>query len=653
MDHDLQRSAYQLVPNNPTLPPSHRPVGGGVMEEQEVPLQLASGGPVDSLGSDCKDSFGASGPLDGVKGEFLVLEEFATFDSPGVQRCPGKLVSFHDVAVRFSWEEWQHLDLAQRTLYRDVMLETYSNLVFLRISRAKPNRFFPDYLLPSLLAMLPEHSVHCQQQERMKGFLKLMSFDDVVVDFSWEEWQHLDIAQRTLYRDVMLETYSNMVSLGHHIPKPNLIVKLEQGAEPWRREDSDKNLTDVQAMKDVTSCQESPDEYLREVSVTNSNTVEERTRLVTTSNLSSKDKLELIRNNGNSLGMRTEVFIEYQNMLPYGEPDEVHVAYKPPDQSLRYLDHFSQKDKSPNELQYFEHSGKRKVLNSEIIFFSRNWVHVREPSCKYNEYREDYNKSTFLAQGVHQGGKTTPECAVYGNLFYLRPIVSTHQKMYKGDDPCICSECEKFFRKKIHLTKPQSKYPEEKSNEYIQCAKSTSQKSNLTFQPQTPIEDKPYEHEECRKFQKSALSRHQRAYMEKEPYECNQCGKSFTCKEHLDVHQRIHIGEKHYEYKKCEKSFTQKSNLTLHQSTHTGEKPYECNQCGRSFRIKSHLTSHQRTHTGEKPYECNKCGKSFRRKSHLTSHQRTHTGGNVMDVTRVGSLSEASQTILHQRTHTG
>ncbi|XP_069850999.1 zinc finger protein 25-like isoform X1 [Dipodomys merriami] len=625
-----------------------------------------------------------------------------------------KLVSFHDVAVHFSWEEWQHLDLAQRTLYRDVMLETYSNLVFLRHCAPKPKLIVKleqgaePWRREASDKNLTEHSVHCQQQERTKEFLKLMSFDDVVVDFSWEEWQHLDIAQRTLYRDVMLETYSNMVSLGHHIPKPNLIVKLGQGVEPWRREDSDKNLTDVQAMEDVTSCQESPDEYLCEVSVTNSNTVEERMRLVTTSNLSSKDKLELIRNNGNSLGMRTEVFIEYQNMLPYGELDEVHVAYKPPDQSLRYLDHFSQKDESPNELQYFEHIGKRKVLNSGIIFFSGNWVHVREPSCKYNEYREDYNKSTFLAQGVHQGGKTTPECAVYGNLF-LRPIVSTHQKMYKGDDPCTCSECEKSFRKKIHLTKPQSKYPEEKSNEYIQCAKSTSQKSNLTFQPQTPIEDKPYEHEECRKFQKSALSRHQRAYMEKELYECNQCGKSFTCKEHLDVHQRIRIGEKHYEYKKCEKSLTQKSqinrqklchtaekllecnkcgksftrkshltshqithtgerpyecnqcgklfrwksNLTLHQSTHTGEKPYECNQCGRSFRIKSHLTSHQRTHTGEKPYECNKCGKSFRRKSHLTSHQRTHTGGKRYGCHTSGkSFRGKSDLILHQRTHT-
>ncbi|XP_071072011.1 zinc finger protein 33B-like [Dasypus novemcinctus] len=82
-------------------------------------------------------------------------------------------------------------------------------------------------------AVFSELSAFFQEHQKMNKFeieqelQGSVSFNDVTVGFSQEEWQHLDTTQRSLSRDVMLENYSNLVSVGYCVTKPEVIFRLE------------------------------------------------------------------------------------------------------------------------------------------------------------------------------------------------------------------------------------------------------------------------------------------------------------------------------------------------------------------------------------------------------------------------------------------
>uniref|UniRef100_A0A8C2MSF5 KRAB domain-containing protein n=1 Tax=Cricetulus griseus TaxID=10029 RepID=A0A8C2MSF5_CRIGR len=64
--------------------------------------------------------------------------------------------------------------------------------------------------------------------------MNAVTYDDVHVNFTWEEWTLLDPSQKNLYKDVMLETYRNLTAIGYSWEDHNI----EEHCQSYRRHSS-------------------------------------------------------------------------------------------------------------------------------------------------------------------------------------------------------------------------------------------------------------------------------------------------------------------------------------------------------------------------------------------------------------------------------
>ena len=65
-----------------------------------------------------------------------------------------------------------------------------------------------------------------------------LTYDDVYVNFTQEEWALLNPSQKSLYKDVMLETYRNLIAVGYNWEDHNIEEHCQSSRRHGRHETS-------------------------------------------------------------------------------------------------------------------------------------------------------------------------------------------------------------------------------------------------------------------------------------------------------------------------------------------------------------------------------------------------------------------------------